>query len=53
MQQKLELIVNYIHEKKGVWITPIPPSTPMREMLMNHMANIAREYFDSKKDGKQ
>ena len=49
MQNKLELIVNYINEKKGVWITPSPPMDARQIMLMNHMANIAHQYFESKK----
>lgn len=49
MQQKLELIVNYIHEKKGVWITPIPPMNGRQMMLMDVMSRIAYDYFESKK----
>jgi hypothetical protein len=49
MEQKLSLIINYIHEKKGVWITPIPPQDARQQMLMMHMAQIAEQYFESKK----
>jgi hypothetical protein len=48
MEQSLKLIVDYIHEKRGVWITPIPPQNARQQMLMMHMASIAKEYFDSK-----
>jgi hypothetical protein len=49
MEQSLKLIVDYIHEKKGVWITPIPPQNQRQQMLMNVMAQIAQDYFESKK----
>lgn len=49
MEQQLRLIVEYIHEKKYVWITPIPPQNERHFMLMGVMAQIAKEYFDSKK----
>lgn len=48
MQQNLELIVNYIHEKKGVWVTPTPPVNGLQHALMAHMASVAKEYFDNK-----
>lgn len=49
MKQSLKLIANYIHAKKGVWITPIPPQNQRQTMLMNVMAQIAVEYFESLK----
>jgi hypothetical protein len=49
MEQSLKLIVDYIHEKKGVWITPIPPQNARQNMLMNMMAQVAFEYFESKR----
>lgn len=47
MEQSLKLIVDYIHAKKGIWITPIPPQNQRQVMLMNVMAQVAREYFES------
>lgn len=51
MEQSLKLIVDYIHEKKGVWITPIPPQNQTQTFLMNMMAKVAFEYFENKKHG--
>lgn len=50
MEQELSLIVEFIHEKKGVWITPIPPhpNDARQTMLMNYMANVAKQYFENK-----
>lgn len=49
MESKLKLIVDYIHEKKGAWVTPIPPMNGVQEMKMNVMAQIAKDYFDTQK----
>jgi len=49
MEQSLKLIVDYIHEKRGIWITPIPPQNARQQMLMNMMAQVAQDYFESKK----
>lgn len=50
MEEKLRLIVEYIHEKKGIWITPIAPHPhdARQTMLMNCMSSIAKEYFENK-----
>lgn len=50
MHQNLDLIVRYIYEKKGVWITPIPPINQRQQMLMIAMAEIAKKYFNSKNE---
>lgn len=53
MQASIKLIVDYIHEKKGVWITPIPPYNPHQVMLCEYMANIAKDYFETKKQNNE
>ena len=49
MEQSLKLIVDYIHAKKGVWITAIPPRNQREVLLMNYMAQISAEYFEGLK----
>ncbi len=48
LQQHLDLVTKYIHEKKGIWITPIAPQGPRQEMLLGAMSEVAKEYFDNK-----
>lgn len=48
MEAQLKLIVDYIHEKKGIWITPTPPQNNYQHNLMLMMSQIAKQYFDTK-----
>lgn len=49
METQLKLIVDYVYEKKGIWITPIPPQNAHHLMVMEFMANVSKEYFENKK----
>ena len=51
MEQHLKLIVDYIREKKGVEITPIPPQNQNHYNLMLYMSSVAQNYFNTKANG--